>query len=57
MSKRIEFERRVTIVVSGIVDEGTSPEKLIMQETDFLAEPKSANGCLSIDLVDEVEEI
>jgi len=41
-------KHRATVVLSLVVavDEGNSPEDVIRNETEFLAEPKSAKGCV-----------
>ena len=44
--KRIKKNFKAEFVLEVIGDEDTDFQKLIKQETEWLAEPKSANGCI-----------
>lgn len=37
----------VTLSVKAIVREGMDIKKLLEEETEFMAEPKSTNGCVT----------
>lgn len=41
-----KYNATVTLKVVVAVDGDNSPDEIIRNETDFLAEPKSANGCV-----------
>jgi hypothetical protein len=54
VSKR--FKYRVILEVSGVINKDTDLIALLLHETEYLAEPKTANGCITniriTDLVD-----
>jgi len=44
--KKERFNCNVTFCMSGVVNNDVTPEDLIKNGTEFLAEPKNADGCI-----------